>query len=397
MDKINRVLVLLCVILVTAAITFSLTYYFVEVRPASLHAAPAGDPQQGYDKLKEIRSIIDRYYIGEVDEDYMSDALAAGMVEGIQDEWSYYIPADSYGQYMETMTNSYVGVGITITQEDGAEGFLITDVTPDGPAYHAGLQIGDLIVGVDGQSALELGMEETKNHVRGEEGTDVTITILRDDAKTDYTITRQSISVVNVTHELLPDDVAYIKIRNFDQNCARDTIAAIESELAQGAKGIVFDVRFNPGGMKDEMVAVLDYLLPEGPLFRSVSYNGRESVDTSDAACLEIPMAVLVNKDSYSAAEFFAAALQEYDAATVVGTQTYGKGRFQTAIRLSDGSAVNLSIGKYTTPNGVSLVGTGITPDVVVEVSDDEYMDIYYGRMEHADDEQLKSAILAVK
>ena len=152
-------------------------------------------------------------------------------------------------------------------------------------------------------------------------------------------------------------------------------------------------MRFNPGGYKHELVALLDYLLPEGPLFRSVDYKGRESVDSSDAAYLDMPMAVLVNYESYSAAEFFAAALQEYGAASVVGVQTYGKGRFQTVFELDDGSAINLSIGQYTTPKGVSLVGQGITPDYVVELSEEQRLDLYYSRLDRADDAQLQKAV----
>ena len=138
---------------------------------------------------------------------------------------------------------------------------------------------------------------------------------------------------------------------------------------------------------------VLDYLLPEGDLFRSVDYAGREEVDTSDASCVELPMSVLVNEDSYSAAEFFAAALQEYEWATIVGSQTYGKGNFQTAFYLSDGSMVNLSIGKYYTPGGKSLSETGVTPDVVVDLDDEQYALLYYNALEQADDPQFQAAI----
>ena len=192
---------------------------------------------------------------------------------------------------------------------------------------------------------------------------------------------------------MLENELAYIHIRNFEQDAAKDTIAAIEAARDAGAKAIIFDVRYNPGGYKHELVQILDYLLPEGPLFRSVDYTGRESVDESDDDYLDMPMAVLVNYDSYSAAEFFAAALQEYEAAVIVGEQTYGKGRFQTAMTLDDGSAINISIGQYTTPKGVSLVGKGITPDHVVELTDEEKADLYYNRLEKEKDAQLQKAI----
>ena len=395
--------------LLAAILTFSLTYTVMQLQrlrnaQASAAEAAASAKPAAYDglydqaKLDEISGMIDEYFIGEVDADQMTETLAAAMIEGLDDEWSYYIPADEYASYLENVNNSYVGIGVTISwQDEDLRGFLITDVTPDGPAYRAGVEIGDYMEQVEGVPVTELGLTETKNRVRGEEGTDVTITFTRDGTPYERSITRESIKTVNVTYELLDAEIAYIRIRNFEEDSAEDTISAIEAVREQGAKGIIFDVRFNPGGLKRELVELLDYLLPEGPLFRSVNYLGVENVDYSDAYCVELPMAVLVNVDSYSAAEFFAAALQEYEAATVVGTQTYGKGYFQTALRLSDGSAINISVGKYTTPNGVSLVGVGITPDQVVEISDEEYADLYYSRLDRDADRQLQAAIEALQ
>ncbi len=349
------------------------------------------------DKLSEIEKFVEKYYIGEIDEKKLADSLAEGYIDGLGDEWSYYIPEESYASYIENVTNSYVGIGVTITIEGVDKGLLITDVTPESPAYYAGLMIGDVMVAVEGNPIRNgekdsLDLTQTKNLVRGVEGTDVTITILRDGETKDYTITRATIKVVNVTHEMLDNNIGYIHIRNFEENTAVDAISAIEDVMDQGAKGIVFDVRFNPGGYKRELVSLLDYILPEGPLFRSKDYDGTERVDYSDADHIEIPMAVLVNYDSYSASEFFAAALQEYGYAVIVGEQTYGKGRFQTSFQLSDGSAINLSIGEYTTPNGVSLVGEGITPDYIVELSDEQRMDLYYNRLDREDDLQFQKA-----
>ena len=361
-------------------------------------AAPT-DPTISYqEKIEEIQALIDYYYIGDVDEKEMGDSIAAGMIAGLGDEWSYYITAEEYSAYEESVMNSYVGIGVTITSEDVEKGVRITDVTPNSPAYAAGLQTGDLVMAVEGVPILDgsdeaIDMTETKNRVRGQEGTDVTLTISRDGREFDVTITRATIKVVNVSSEDLGGGLTYIKISNFETDAAADTIAAIEAAMENGAKGIIFDVRYNPGGYKHELLEVLDYILPEGPLFRSVDYRGRESVDKSDAAHIEIPMAVLVNYDSYSAAEFFAAALQEYDYAVIVGEQTYGKGRFQSNFRLSDGSAINISIGEYSTPMGVVLVGKGITPDHVVEFTDEEKADLYYGRLSHEDDKQLQKAI----
>ena len=369
-----------------------------QATPTSHSSAVSGQDDVWEHKLEQIKGLIDQYYIGEVDENKLADAAAAGMIEGIGDEWSYYISAEEYDSYKEAAANAYVGIGVTISIENVEHGVEIVDVTPDSPAYHAGLEIGDLIVAVEGVPILDgseeaLDLNETKNRVRGAEGTKVTITVERDKERLDFTITRAKIKTVNVTWELLEGGIAYIHIRNFEQDAAKDSINAIESALDRGAKALLFDVRFNPGGYKHELVELLDYLLPEGPLFRSIDYSGRESVDESDPDHLDLPMAVLVNYDSYSAAEFFAAALQEYGAASVVGEQTYGKGRFQVSMDLDDGSAINLSIGQYTTPNGVSLVGKGITPDYPVELSEEQKSDLYYSRLEKAEDAQLQKAI----
>jgi carboxyl-terminal processing protease len=195
---------------------------------------------------------------------------------------------------------------------------------------------------------------------------------------------------------LLEDKIGLVIIYNFDDRCAQESIAAIEDLLYQGANKLIFDVRFNGGGYAHEMVALLDYLLPEGDLFRTVNYAGKEAVDTSDEEYLDMPMAVIVNAESYSAAELFAAALREYDAAVVVGQKTSGKGYYQNTFPLDDGSAVGLSTGKYFTPLGVSLEGVGITPDVEIAVDEDTEMAILYGTLEPAADPQIQAAVAAL-
>ena len=210
-------------------------------------------------------------------------------------------------------------------------------------------------------------------------------------------MTRKTVKMPVVKAQLLDDSIGFITIYNFDERCAEETIAAIVDLREQGADALIFDVRNNPGGYKKQLVQVLDYLLPEGPLVRSEDYTGNIYVDQSNAKHLDMPMAVLVNGNSYSAAEFFAAALDEYDAAIVVGEKTTGKGYFQSAYELKDGSAVNLSVGKYTTPNGVTLAGVGITPEVLVEVDEETAYQIYAETIEPADDPQIQAAIKALK
>lgn len=344
-------------------------------------------------KTAEISAYLDRFFIDDYDEEKLADAAASAMVEATGDRWSYYLTAEEKSSYDEQMQNAYVGIGVTITAQEELGGMRIEAVTAGGPAEKAGLLTGDIITEVEGEKTLDLGMTGTRTKVRGEEGTFVTLTILRGEESFPVSVERRSIQTPVATYEMLDGQIGYIKIANFDTRCAEETNAAMDELIAQDAKALIFDVRNNGGGYKNELVKVLDKILPEGILFQSEDYQGSKQIDRSDADCIDLPMAVLVNQDSYSAAEFFAAAIQEYDWGTVVGTKTVGKGNFQTAFTLSDGSMLNLSIGKYYTPQGRSLTDTGITPDVEIALSDEDGAKLYYGQLEKADDAQLQAAI----
>lgn len=385
------VLAILCAFVIAAGSFIAAVQYLNTRYAAALSAREEDSPVQA--KAAEVQEIIETYFIDDYDEDTLADGAASGMVDATGDEWSYYLSADEVAAYEESMANAYVGVGITITEDAEAGGMRVEEVVSGGPAEEAGIRMGDLLLAVEGEDVLPLGIDGTRNLVRGEEGTHVNMHFSRNGSEYDVSVERRSIETPVVTGELLDENIGYIKIDNFDERSAAETIAFVKDLIGQGAEALLFDVRFNPGGYADELVKVLDYLLPEGDLFRSVDYAGREEVDTSDASCVELPMAVLVNEDSYSAAEFFAAALQEYEWATIVGSQTYGKGNFQTAFYLSEGSMVNLSIGKYYTPGGKSLSETGVTPDVVVDLDDEQYALLYYNALEQADDPQFQAAI----
>ena len=385
------VLAILCAFVIAAGSFIAAVQYLNTRYAAALAAREEDSPVQA--KAAEVQEIIETYFIDDYDEDTLADGAASGMVDATGDEWSYYLSADEVAAYEESMANAYVGVGITITEDAEAGGMRVEEVVSGGPAEEAGIRVGDLLLAVEGEDVLPIGIDGTRNLVRGEEGTRVNMHFSRNGSEYDVSVERRSIETPVVTGELLDGSIGYVKIDNFDERSAAETIAFVKDLIGQGVKALLFDVRFNPGGYADELVKVLDYLLPEGDLFRSVDYAGREEVDTSDASCVELPMAVLVNEDSYSAAEFFAAALQEYEWATIVGSQTYGKGNFQTAFYLSDGSMVNLSIGKYYTPGGKSLSETGVTPDVVVDLDDEQYALLYYNALEQADDPQFQAAI----
>ncbi|MBE6951078.1 MAG: PDZ domain-containing protein [Ruminococcaceae bacterium] len=363
---------------------------------AATFCVTAFQPRDEYEKYLELKALVGEKFIGDIDWKVAEDNAAAGLIAGLGDRWSYYMTAEGYDSYLEQMNNSYVGVGITVKERE--DRYLdILEVTKGGSAEAAGVEPGGIVIRVGEQDISEIGINGATTLIKGEEGTEVTLTIRYGDEERDFTMTRAYFEVTVASGQMLEDGIGLVTIENFDGRCASETIAAIEELIGQGAEKLIFDVRNNPGGYKTELCEVLDYLLPEGPLFRSEYYDGTVSVDESDEKFLDMPMAVLVNSESISAAEFFAAALDEYEAAAVVGEQTIGKGYFQQAYRLSDGSAVGLSVGRYTTPNGVSLTDVGITPDVVVEVEDELFWQIYYGNVQWQEDPQIMAAVEVLK
>ena len=380
----SRLLLRICSYVLVAVVTCVATMYFML--------------QSTGGKLTYLRYMINACFIGEVDQQALEDGAANGMVQALPDRWSYYIPASSMQANQESLDNAYVGVGITITVREDNKGYDIIQLEPTGGALEAGILPGDILVAVEEQRLSEMTVEQARDLIRGEAGTQVKLTVERDGAEQEFTVTRKQLLVQVATGELLEGNVGYITIVNFNDRCAQETIARIEELKQQGATAFIFDVRFNPGGFKDELVDLLDYLLPEGDLFRSLLYTGEETVDTSDENCLEMPMAVLINGDSYSAAEFFAAALSEYEWAQLVGESTVGKGYFQYTMELGDGSAVALSVGKYFTPNGRCLEDEGgLTPDIPVEVDDETAARIYAGLLDPMEDPQVQAALEALK
>ena len=382
MKKVQKILSYVLVAILSSVVTLTLF---------------GGTETQTNSKLDDITQIIETYFIGDVDRAAMEDAAATAMIGSLGDKWSYYMSAPQYALYLEQMHNAYVGIGITITPAEDGSGLLVTQVNQGGSAEEVGMKPGDVIVEIEGHSAAGMTTTQARDLVRGEEGTQVKLAVRRDGERIDLTITRKTVETPVAEAQLLNSGVGLITIYNFDDRCADETIAAIENLVEQGAHAFVFDVRGNPGGYKHELVKLLDYLLPEGVLFRSEDYTGKVTVDESDANFLDMPMAVLVDANSFSAAEFFAAAMAEYDAAVVVGQPTTGKGYFQTTFVLSDGSAVGLSVGKYTTPNGVSLANVGIKPEILVEVDEDTEFAIYAGIMDPEEDPQIQAAVKALE
>lgn len=361
-----------------------------------LHVALAGN-QGSVSVIAEAEEQIKTKFIGKYDTQAVEDAAIESMVSALGDRWSYYLSPEEYDSYEASVENAYVGIGITVQQDESQGKLQIKSVQDGGAAQKGGLQPGEWILAVNGVSLEGKTTREAKALISGEEGTDVTLTIQDPGGtKREVVLTRSKITVIPVEYELLGQQTGYIKIENFDSTASQYAKEAVQVLMDQGAEGFVFDLRNNPGGLLKELLDLLDFLLPEGDTFISVSYTGEETVYHSDESCVNLPIAVLVNEETYSAAEFFAAIFQENGRGQVIGTQTCGKGYSQVPIRLSSGGAVVLSTAKYFTPNRVSLIGTGVVPDVVQTLTEEQNLALLRGELSKMEDPQLQTALMAL-
>lgn len=342
--------------------------------------------------------VIRANFVAETDAQVMTDAALTAAVGSLDDRWSYYMDEDAYAAYQNTAANRYQGIGVTISKDEATGGFLVSSVTKDGPADRAGIAAGDILLAVDGVDVTDGTTEDIRALIQADFGKEAIVTVLHPDGtREDVSVSCEEIYDNPVDYELLEGNVAYVTIENFRAGAGEEAVAAIETLLEQGAESLVLDVRSNPGGQVTELVALLDYLLPEGDIFIRADKKGREVVETSGEECLEMPTAVLVNANSYSAAEFFAAALQEYDWAVVVGEQTTGKARSQVTVPLLDGGAVHVSRYIYLTPERVDLYEAGgVVPDVEALLTEEEQLEFDTGWLEPANDPQILAAIDAL-
>lgn len=342
-------------------------------------------------KLREIDRIAAERYVGELDEETVADYAAVGYVTGLGDQWSSYIPAEQYEAYRLSSEGKGCGIGVSvITGDDGVRVCLVYD---DSPAAQAGIEKGDYIIGAEGLTVEQDGADAVIDAIQGEEGTEVTVSFSKEkgSAVQQATMQRAMVTQKMAWGQMLDGNIGYIRIENFHAGVADQFQQVLDGLLADGAQSLVLDVRHNGGGRVKEMSEMLDPLLPEGTIMTLRTKSGSETVYESDAEMIDQPIVVLVDDQSISAAEFFAAALQEYDRATLVGTHTTGKGRAQQTFELSDGSALNLSVEEYFTPEGNNLAGVGIAPDVEVALSDAQLADFYF--LAPDEDPQLQKAV----
>lgn len=346
--------------------------------------------------LLQADRLIREKFVGDYDETAHRETTLEAMVDSLGDRWSYYLTPQEYQQVQDTRSNSYVGIGIMVSR-DQPDGLLILSVTEGGPAQEAGLLAGEIIRAVDGTTVTEKTKEDCVTAIKGAEGTSVQLEVEGiDGVLRTVEVERRNIQGITATWKMAEGNVGLITIQNFYSGTADLVRQGVEALTGQGAKALVLDVRNNPGGYVTELTEILDLLLPEGDIFISRSYNGREKVYTSDADCVDLPLAVLVNGDSYSAAEFLAAQLRESAGAVVAGTRTCGKGYSQMLYELYDGSAIGLSTARYYTGGGESLIGVGLEPAPSVELTEEAKAKLLVGELPYEEDLQLQAAIKAL-
>ncbi len=371
-----------------AAVTFIMTSFFSLQRFNSKVQA-VKEKAEKYERLEALDTYVREHFYTDLDEESLMNGLLKGYVEGLDDPYSTYLTAEEYQAVIERGSGTTIGIGVTANESD--EGYIhLIEISKNSPAEEAGLLPEDLIVAVDGTDVLEVGFETAIDLVKGEEGTTVTITVRRDGRDSDYTVTRRPFDLITATGELLDGNIGYIYISNFRENTVEQYEAIMEELLANGAEALIFDVRGNGGGLLGPLEEMLDPLLPEGVIATATYQDGTtENVVHSDAEELMLPMAVLVNGNSASAAELFSASLRDFGKAQLVGETTFGKGVMQTTTQLEDGGGLTLTVATYQTVKSDCYQGVGLTPDVEVPAGED----FTIGDPDPAADPQLAAAI----
>lgn len=317
----------------------------------------------------EIKDIVDEKFIDYVDRSVMGDSAAAAMISGLGDKWSYFMSADEYKTYQLYSSDEYADIGMSIVKDPNSGGYQVISVNAGSPAAWAGLSAGMVITDVDGQDVTAFDTDYVRELIRGKLNTVFTLGI--NYGQSTITVDCTGAYVSSVSYRMEKTEAAYIKIDDFEAGTGQDAINAIEEMLAQKAVALCIDVRGNPGGLKGEVAKLLDYLLPKGDLFVEVDKEGNETITQSDGMCVQIPIVVLLNTETYSEAELFAAVLQEYNWALLMGEPTSGRTRSQSTIELTDGSAIRLSTKTYLTPNRQDISKNGgVVPDSIVFNSD---------------------------
>ena len=347
-------------------------------------------------KLNLIDQTLKDFYFDDIDDSKVLDNIYKAYVNAYGDKYTVYYTADEYAKIQESSNGAYYGIGVVVRKNDDGT-ILVVEPYDGAPGKESGMRKNDVIVTVNGESVADQDLNSVVAKIKGDEGTTVNIGIRRDgsDDIAELTVTRRKVEIKTVAYEMLDDSVGLITISEFDKVTAQQFKEAYAQLETLGMKGLVIDIRSNPGGLLNVVVDMLDEILPDGLIvYTEDKYGNRQEYNGSNRDVIDVPLAVLVNGESASASEIFAGAVQDYGAGTIIGTQTFGKGIVQTIRRMSDGSAIKYTMAKYFTPKGQDIHGHGVTPDIVEELSD-EFNNLT--EYDASKDNQLQKAIEVIK
>ncbi len=366
MNKILKTIIAVLLIAIISSIsTLGLIYYAL------------GFNEQGFSNLMRFITayrFIETKYVNDTDDVKLIDGAIDGMVKSLNDPHSNYLSPKMYKTLMEQTEGSFAGIGVVMGM-DNEQKIHIVGIMENSPGQKAGLQEGDEILAVDGVPVTQMAFDEVAAHVRGQAGTDVVLTIMRDNANQDITITRDNIKLKTVGHKMLDNNIGYIQIVSFSEDTANEFNEAYNDLKNQGMKALVLDLRNNPGGLLTTCVEIAKKLVPKGEIVSIVDKQGNKETYSSSLEAPEYPLVVLINKNSASASEILSGAIQDTKAGTIIGNTSYGKGSVQTILPMFEDDAVKLTIATYYTPSGRSIDGTGITPDIEINLDENATSD----------------------
>lgn len=398
MKKKYSIWVTVAVTVIAAIITFQITYIAVDgIYDKKLKNNSVSDIER---KLSEIMALYDEMYIGELDESRSLEAVIDAYVASV-DKYGAYLTPEEYAERIADNNAEVDGIGVHVIYNAEYSCIEIVNVMPESPAEKAGLLPGDLIVTIEGQPVQELGYYPAIDLVKGERGTNVSLIVRRGEAyaeSLEFSVMRDKVTEQTVLHRVTETDakIGYIRILSFDKGTVGQFTEAVEDLKAKGCEKLVLDVRNNPGGLLNSVTAILDYILPEGPIVRLISKDGTVETIDSDEKCLDMEMIVICNGSTASAGELFTSAIKDYGLAKVIGTVTYGKGTVQQIRPLPDGDALSISYKMYSPPVSDNYEGIGITPDIIVEM-EDNVANINIYKLSETEDTQLRRAIEELK